>query len=150
MNTDQDAKTPLKNIRYERFCHAYTGKAAGNGAKAFVMAGFTAANPKVASAGATRMLAKDSICKRIAYIRTGKDEKICLTREEFLKMLSYAATKADRWSDRLKALELLAKAQGYNEPSKIEVAAVQKVDMSKFSDEQLKMLVEHVESISSP
>jgi len=116
--------TALKNQRHDKFCVFYTGEANGCGAKAYKMAGYTASNYKTATACARKLLKRSDVAERIAELRKSSESKICLDRDDCLKILSDIAANADRDSDRLKAIEILAKCQGYNEPEKTVVANI--------------------------
>lgn len=127
-----DGSKPLDNMRWERFCQLYAGKHHGNASRAYVEAGFKAKTVKAINVNASRALRNANISTRIDFLRKSAEGKVCLSRTDCLKVLSVAVTKADRWGDRLKAVELLSKMQGYNEPDKQDMKITGAVTVIKF------------------
>lgn len=86
----------LKDQRYERFAQlVFTG--ALSGGTAYKKAGFRAANPKTAAAGAARLLASDSVRARVDELKNAVADKtvtlaIC-DRNTRLKWLNESAER---------------------------------------------------------
>ncbi len=127
----------MLNQRQEKFCLFYTGSACGDATKAYEMAGFKGGNKKSIHSSSTKLVKRDIIQKRIAELRKEAENKLTLSREDCLKILSGIATTAPRDSDRLKAIEIIAKRQGYNEPEKAQLEISRAIDLSGCTDKQL-------------
>ena len=91
--------TPLKNLRWERFCQAFVrGETAGNGNASYRAAGFRA-NPRNAGSSAGDLLKRPEVRARIAELQaalsaieeraiTNSIERLALTREAVLGQLA--------------------------------------------------------------
>jgi len=107
--------------RQERFCQEYT--VTGNGSKAALAAGYS---PKGITVQATRLLANDSIRARIDEIQRPRLDELDATGKRTLAeiaRIAYAATEeggAVKVSDKIRALDILAKIQGLYDQQKAE------------------------------
>jgi len=105
--------------RQERFCQEYT--VTGNGSKAALAAGYS---PKGITVQATRLLANDSIRARIDEIQRPRLDELDATGKRTMAeiaRIAYAATEeggAVKVSDKIRALDILAKIQGLYDQQK--------------------------------
>lgn len=90
-----------------------------NAKQAAIRAGYS---PKSAEFQGSKLLAIPEVSEEIARIRKEMSEKSKLTREELLNDLKEIkdANKKTFAPAALKAIEIIAKMQGWNEPDKIE------------------------------
>lgn len=96
--------------RERRFVEAYMGQAAGNGTEAARLAGYKG-NAKVLGVQASRLLAKANIQKSVS--ERVKSDPLVADREERQRFLTSVIRNPEySVSDRLKAVDLQAKAQG--------------------------------------
>ena len=130
----------LANPRHERFAQAVaSGKSAS---EAYRQSG---ANGKNADVHAARLMVNDGICKRVAELKAAQSQKSELSRDQAREFLteviltpagrvdehsrlcqSYKVTSEGReirMPDKLRAIELLAKLCGWNEPDKYKLGA---------------------------
>jgi phage terminase small subunit len=117
-----DSSKPLKNIRHEKFVQLYLGEANGNASSAYVAAGYRPKSPEVTNAVASRLLSSAKVRDRIDHLREAAAKKAQFTRVEYLETLVAKVKGSPREDIQLRALEMLSKALGYNEPDKLEVA----------------------------
>lgn len=112
----------LKNIRHERFCLLYL--ISGNASEAYREAGFKS---KEVDGNASRLIVKDSICKRLAEIKAQNALKIALTRDEALSVVAEIARgPRDEFisaGDQLRAVEVASRMCGWNEPDQVRLSA---------------------------
>jgi len=108
----------LKNIRHEKFCLWYV--LSGNASEAYRQAGFRTKNADVTG---PRLLVKVGIQRRIAELKPKKP----LNREGLIEwledMMSRPADEPVKWSDKLRAAEIIARMCGYNAADRVEVHA---------------------------
>ena len=94
--------------RERRFVECYMGKAAGNGTKAALLAGYS---PATARKQASRLLTKGNILSAIE--ERGKSDELTWSREQRQAFWTrIASDERVEIRDRLKASELLARSQG--------------------------------------
>ena len=108
----------LKNIRQERFCLLYL--LSGNASQAYREAGFNSRNPDV---NASKLLVKASIQKRIAEFQPKKTRNREGIIEWLDDLMSRPADEPVKWSDKLRAAEIIARMCGYNAPDQLELSA---------------------------
>lgn len=108
----------LKNPRHEKFAQ---GVASGlSVTEAYKSAGFS---PKGAGQSGEKLLKKTEISRRIEEIRAKLAKKLDYSREDFIRDLLERFTNLDPDSSvAAKYGEMLAKAQGWNEPDKIDLS----------------------------
>lgn len=63
-----DGAKPLRNVRWESFCVAYTGHFRRNGAGAYMAAGYKPKSPEIAASAALRLLTNVHIQSRIEHL----------------------------------------------------------------------------------
>jgi hypothetical protein len=98
--------------RRQRFVNAYVGEAAGNGAKAAILAGYS---EHTARQAASRLLTFPDVRQAIDARQQAATHQAGVQAEDIrreLKAVAYAPVKDVRTTDKLKALELLGKEQG--------------------------------------
>jgi hypothetical protein len=112
----------LKNIRQERFCLLYA--VLGNASEAYRQAGYQTNNADV---NAAQLMVKPSIVSRIAEINAQIAPKKVRNREGILEwlddLMSRPADEPVKWSDKLRAAEIIARMCGYNAADRVEVHA---------------------------
>jgi phage terminase small subunit len=115
----------LKNIRHEKFCLLYV--ICGNASRAYREAGYPSKNPDV---NASRLLVNAEIQNRITELKP----KIELINDpkprnregliEWLEdLMNRPADEPVKWSDKLRAAEIIARISGYNAADRVEVHA---------------------------
>jgi hypothetical protein len=115
----------LKNIRHEKFCLLYV--ICGNASRAYREAGYPSKNPDV---NASRLLVNAGIQARITELKP----KIELTNDpkprnregliEWLEdLMNRPADEPVKWSDKLRAAEIIARVCGYNAVDRVELSA---------------------------
>jgi hypothetical protein len=112
----------LKNPRQEQFCLLYY--IMGNASEAYRQAGFKTKVPQI---NASRLLTKANIISRIAEIRAQNEPKKVRNREGLIEwlddLMSRPADEPVKWSDKLRAAEIIARMCGYNAADRVEVHA---------------------------
>ena len=100
--------------RERRFVHAYCGEAAGNGAKAAVLAGYS---PNGAKVTANRLLTRHNVRDAVQAFQHQVVTASALSSEQWHAEVDAIAlapiAKAVSTAEKLKALELSGKAKGY-------------------------------------
>jgi phage terminase small subunit len=79
------ARRMLKNVKHEMFVRHYVKH--GNAAEAYRRAGYRAATPHVASANAARLIACDSIIRRVREVRKAMISRSDITLDKLLSAL---------------------------------------------------------------
>lgn len=112
----------LKNIRQEKFCLLYV--LLGNASEAYREAGFKTKVPQV---NASRLLTKANIERRIAEIKIQMTPKKVKNKEGLMEwledLMNHPADEPVKWSDKLRAAEIIARICGYNAADRVEVHA---------------------------
>jgi phage terminase small subunit len=109
----------LRNPRHEAFCQAFV--TSGNASAAYRESG---ANGKNADVQAAKLVVTGSIRERIAELKAEAGAEAEFTRADMLAFLAKVIrTESGQMRDRLRAVELLAKMCGWNEPDKHEHGA---------------------------
>ncbi len=107
----------LTNPRHEAFCHAYA--VCGNAAESWRRAGGRGANGNVLG---SRWLAKVGISERIAELRAAAAAACEKSRKDITRWLAEVIEgKRDVSGPQIKAVELLNRMNGWNEPEKVSV-----------------------------
>jgi Terminase small subunit len=113
----------LKNIRRERFCLLYV--MLGNATEAYRQAGYRDVNH--ADVSGCRLLTFASVKARIDEIKALAAPKKVRNREGVLEwlddLMSRPADEPVKWSDKLRAAEIIARMCGYNAADRVEVSA---------------------------
>lgn len=121
--------------KYRRFVKEYLSNGL-NGSKAY-LAVYQPDNPKSAETGASRILKKAQVQEYISEFKT-LDEDSKLTKEEIVQNIIQLRNDARlnrRYSEALKANEMLTKMFGYNEPDKKEIKGDIKFDFGGDLDD---------------
>lgn len=80
-----DGQEPLLSSKEEAFCqHVFQGL---KQSEAYIKAGYKTANPNIASACANRLLKRDQVQKRLAFLRKEMAEKYNLTADAIYRRL---------------------------------------------------------------
>jgi Terminase small subunit len=112
----------LKNIRQERFCLLYV--MLGNAAEAYREAGYHSKTPDI---HAHQLVRNSKIESRIAEIKAISTPKKVRNREGVLEwlddLMSRPADEPVKWSDKLRAAEIINRMCGYNAADRVEVHA---------------------------
>ena len=109
----------LRNPRHEAFCQAFV--TSGNASAAYRESG---GNGKNADVMADQLMGTNGIAERIAELKAEAGAKAEFTRANMLAFLAKVIrTESGQMRDRLRAVELLAKMCGWNEPEKFEHGA---------------------------
>ena len=109
----------LRNPRHEAFCQAFV--TSGNASAAYRESG---ANGKNADVQAAKLVVRGSIRERIAELKAEAGAKAEFTRASMQAFLAKVIRgESGQMRDRLRAVELLAKMCGWNEPEKQEHGA---------------------------
>ncbi len=113
------------NPKQEAFCQ---GVASGLSlTQAYIRAGYS---EKGAGQGGERMLKNVDIANRVAELRAKVEEKMTYKRETYLETLRERFMELPPENPTCaKYGEMLAKAMGWNEPDKIDIAAVLDVNI---------------------
>jgi phage terminase small subunit len=110
------------NPRQEAFCRAYAGKAWGNAAEAYRLAGYRAKSPQSAGNAAFALLENLVIRERVKELRGDVEERLNLDRLELAEMRAEIARNPNAdTGQRLAAMRDLEKMLGYLEPDKLDV-----------------------------
>jgi phage terminase small subunit len=114
------------NLKHEEFCQ---GIASGLSiTQAYVRAGYST---KGAGQGGERLLKIVEISQRVEQLRAETEERMTFVRENYLETLRERFMEMDPGSSvTAKYGEMLAKAMGWNEPDKIDIAAVMDVNIT--------------------
>jgi phage terminase small subunit len=99
--------------RERRFVHAYCGEAAGNGAKAAVLAGYS---PNGAKVTANRLLTRHNVRDAVQAFQQQVVTASALSAEQWhaeVDAILAPIAKTVTTGEKLKALELSGKAKGY-------------------------------------
>jgi Terminase small subunit len=112
----------LKSLRQERFCLLYA--VLGNASEAYRQAGYQTKNADV---NAAQLMVRPSIVSRIAEINAQIAPKKVRNREGVIEwlddLMSRPADEPVKWSDKLRAAEIICRMCGYNAPDQIELSA---------------------------
>jgi phage terminase small subunit len=108
----------LKNIRHEKFCLWYV--LSGNASEAYREAGFHSKNPDVQAA---QLIVKRSIQSRIAELKPKNPRNRQGIIEWLDDLMSRPADEPVKWSDKLRAAEIINRMCGYNAADRVEVHA---------------------------
>jgi hypothetical protein len=112
----------LKNIRQERFCFLYV--MLGNASEAYREAGYHSKEP---DGNAIRLIGNDRVKARIEEIKAKFSAKKVRNREGLIEwlddLMSRPADEPVKWSDKLRAAEIIARMCGYNAADRVEVHA---------------------------
>lgn len=113
------------NPKHEAFCQ---GVASGLSlTQAYVRAGYS---EKGAGQNGERLMKNDEISKRVSELRSKTEEKTNYKRETYLETLRARFMEMPPDSAvTAKYGEMLAKAMGWNEPDKIDIAATMDVNI---------------------
>ena len=107
----------LSNPRHEAFCQAFV--TSGNASAAYRESG---GNGRNADVMANQLMRTNGIAERIAELKGEAVAKAELTRANMLAFLaSVIRDESGEMRNRLRAVELLAKMLGWNEPEKHEI-----------------------------
>lgn len=116
----QSANSPLANARHEKFCQLLAGAAFGMAAKAYIEAGFSAKNPDVAAACASRLLGNAKVSTRVQWLRREQMVRLAVDALRIAELrLVIAESESASHSDRLTALRDLERMLGLARPEKI-------------------------------
>ena len=109
----------LRNPRHEAFCQAFV--TSGNASAAYRDSG---GNGKNADVMADQLMVTNGIAERIAELKAEAAAKAEFTRAGLRAFLAKVIRdESGQMRDRLRAVELLAKMCGWNEPEKHELGA---------------------------
>lgn len=139
MNTDDKNKRgaiPLENEKKETFCKRYANECWGNPAIAVQMAGFcvTAAD---AVSFAEELFDDEAVRDRIRYLRAARMKKSLADTLWIRETLTAIAVNAARDSDRIRALNVLAKIIEDQEDIKKRRGSAEQVFQENMLIEQL-------------
>jgi Terminase small subunit len=113
----------LKNPRHERFCLFYL--ISGNASEAYREAGFRAR--KNSNVTGPRLLANVGVKARIAELKAQNRPANIKSREDVLQWLSdlmdRPVDEPMKWSDKIRAAEVLNRMCGWNEPDEVRLSA---------------------------
>jgi phage terminase small subunit len=113
------------NPKQEAFCQAYASGLSIT--QAYVKAGYS---EKGAGQGGERLLKNVEVAKRVDELRAKSEAKLTYKRETYLETLRERFMEMPPESATCaKYGEMLAKAMGWNEPEKIEVAAAMDINI---------------------
>jgi phage terminase small subunit len=113
-----EQKEPKLTPKQSAFVDAYCSNG-GNASQAMIKAGYS---PKNTDVNGARMLVNDSIKKAIQIRQKPIAEKFKVTREYLVEKLNNVIMDDVKDSVYIKAIEVLAKMTGLNEPEKIELS----------------------------
>lgn len=136
------AKSELTEMQ-EKFCREYAES--GNATASAINAGYS---KSTASVQGSRLLKHVKIQKRVAELREELGIKVPTRKEEMVEELyNIMSDKDTQAQHKLKAIELIAKIEGYYKDSpEIKVDnTVNTFDPSKMSDEELIKKMQEVE-----
>lgn len=108
-----------------------------NGTQAAIRAGYA---PKNAAITATKLLINPNIQIYFREIQRKSEDESVLTLLEAKKIATDLARNG-KPEQQLAAIDRLAKFNSWDQPQRHEVAAVQKIDLSTMTDDQLKRLL---------
>ena len=138
---------PLENIRHETFCQLYAGKCFGYAGRAYRQAGFKSKTAASAMAEGSRLLRNDKVWSRIKHLREEMRQKMAIDALKILEMrIEIANDGKSRKSDKLAALKDVERSLGLELPARLEHSGGIRVDLSTLSSDQLKALVDIVET----
>ncbi len=121
MQAYSDASQPLKNMRWEAFCQAYSSSCFGNAARAYREAGYKPQSDRAAANEGSRLLGNVGIESRISHLRRLRMKELAIDQTRIMELrlkVIYGADSAD--GDKLRALDSIEKALGLNQPEKVE------------------------------
>jgi phage terminase small subunit len=123
----------MKNLKWKKFADEYLIDM--NASRAYVAAGYSNVTPEK---NAYKLLEKKEIKEYIKKEQDKTTKKLQITREDIINdLIKIKEANIDDWPPHaLKALEMLNKMLGYNEPEKSEVTVRQEPPL--FSDEDLE------------
>jgi len=106
---------PLKKIKWERFAIAFaSGK---NHAHSYLAAGFETKSAKVGAVCGERLARHPLVAARISHLQKEASAKLLIDREGCLMVLvGVIHDLKAKTGDRLKAIEILLAAQGWDRP----------------------------------
>lgn len=150
MNEELDGKLAQDDkltAKQEMFCQHYV--ATNNGAKSAKLAGYKGDNVSVS---ASRLLSNAKIQRRINHLREKELRKINIDKSDTLTWIVDMANPVNEYkynpNVRLKALEMLGKAQGLfiDRKEVTQETTVNVHNPANLSDEELDKLLEQYES----
>lgn len=113
------------NPKHEAFCQAVASGLSLT--QAYIRAGYA---EKGAGQNGERLMKNDEIAKRVDELRAKTEEKMTYKRETYLETLRERFMELPPENPTCaKYGEMLAKAMGWNEPDKIDIAAVMDVNI---------------------
>lgn len=113
------------NSKQEAFCQGIANGLSPT--QAYIRAGYS---ESTAPQGATRMLKNVHVLKRVHDLRVKVEEKMTYKRETYLETLRARFMELPPENPTCaKYGEMLAKAMGWNEPDKIDIAATMDVNI---------------------
>jgi hypothetical protein len=138
---------PLENIRHETFCQLYAGKCFGYAGRAYRQAGFRCKTNAVAMELGSKLLRNLEVWTRIKYLREQIRQTMAIDAAKILKLrLDIAENRKGRSSDKISALKDIERSLGLELPARLEHSGGIRVDLSTLSSDQLKALVDIVET----
>lgn len=112
----------LKNIRQERFCLLYV--MTGNATEAYREAGYHSKTPEI---HAHQLVTNSKVLSRIAELKAISTPKRIRNREGIIEwlddLMNRPADEPVKWSDKLRAAEIIARMCGYNAADRVEIRA---------------------------
>jgi hypothetical protein len=112
--------------------------------KAYRLAYNSQGNDQAVDVSASRLVKKPKIASRLHELRTLAVSPAVLDRQERMETLSFIARDTThKTTDRLKAIELLSRANG-DYIQRIETISESKVDLSMYTTEDLKLMLEYM------
>ena len=110
------------NPRQEAFCRAYAGKAWGNAAEAYRLAGYLVKTPQSAGNAACRLLEDVRIRERVAELRADVEQRLTFDRLELAThRVKFIRDETADPALRMAAMRDMEKMLGYLEPDKLDV-----------------------------
>ena len=110
----------LKNVKHEKFCQLISAGMLQH--DAYWGAGFTKGKIEPAKANACRLLERADVRDRLTVIRNELAESTNIDKKDILKLLKgMLYSKTDTTKDIQKAIEIVNKMLGFNEPDSINV-----------------------------
>lgn len=129
---------PLTDKQH-RFCEEFI-KPGMDQAKALRAAGYT---EKYVNTGGNGILKNPAIKAKIEELRKPLEKKYGVSRSKQIERLESIIAEAEKDSDRLKAIEIMNKMMGLNEPDKVEVTNVIRDDLQTTLKKAQRILEEY-------
>lgn len=125
---------PLKNKKHEAFVISYF-KHNQNATRAY-METYGVKDDRVAEAASSRLLSKVMVMERIKFLQNQLAKQVQITREELIMDLIDIknANKYEFAPSALKAIEIINKMLGFNEPERIEHSGIIKLGIPGVTD----------------